>query len=87
MDAARELARQSQAIHFPSLQMGSCCARYAAKEAECRTLRKELHDLRTDAQLLQNKLSLAEITLGELRQPKHSSTDKVKNPPLAKPDA
>ena len=48
------------------------------KEAECRQLRKELHDSRTDARDLQNKLSSAEMTLGELRQPKHSTTDKTK---------
>ena len=37
----------------------------AAKEAECRELRKELHDLRSHAQVLQNKLALAELVLGD----------------------
>jgi predicted nuclease with TOPRIM domain len=59
--------------------------RLAAKEAECRELRKELHELRSEAQILQNKLALAELVLGELRQPKHSLTDKTEN--SASPDA
>jgi hypothetical protein len=54
--------------------------RLAAKEAECRELRKELHELRSQAQILQNKLSLSELLLGELREPKHSLTDKTENP-------
>ena len=33
----------------------------AVKEAECRQLRKELHDIRTYAQVLQNKLTVIEL--------------------------
>jgi hypothetical protein len=44
----------------------------AAKEAECRELRKELHELRSHAQILQNKLSMAELVLGE--RPKHTAS-------------
>jgi hypothetical protein len=46
--------------------------RLAAKEAECRELRKELHELRSHAQILQNKLALAELVLGELRRPNNT---------------
>jgi len=34
--------------------------RLAAKEAECRGLRKDLHECRSHAQVLQNKLAAAE---------------------------
>jgi predicted nuclease with TOPRIM domain len=68
-------------IEYTALQQ-----KLAAKEAECRELRKELHELRSHAQILQNKLALAELVLGELRRPKqHSLTDKTENP--ASPDA
>jgi hypothetical protein len=60
---------KEEAIAFAALQ-----DRLAIKEAECRQLRKELHDVRTHAQILQNKLAAAEITLDELRQPKYTST-------------
>jgi hypothetical protein len=38
----------------------------AAKEAECRELRKELHDIRSLAQILQNKLAVTELVLAKL---------------------
>jgi hypothetical protein len=44
---------KEEAIDFASLQDW-----LAAKEAECRELRKELHELRSHAQTLQNKLAL-----------------------------
>ena len=62
---------KQEAIDFAALQ-----DELASKEAQCRELRKELHDLRSQAQILQNKLALAEILLGELRQTKHTFTDK-----------
>jgi hypothetical protein len=71
---------EQETIDFAQLQ-----DRLAAKEAECRWLRKELHDVRTHAQTLQNKLSLAELVLGELRYSKSSLTDKPKI--QASPDA
>ena len=58
---------KEEAIDFAAIQ-----DRLAAKEAECRQLHKDLHDVRTHAQVLQNKLATAEIILGELRQPKLS---------------
>jgi len=47
--------------------------RLTDKEAECKELRKELHELRGQAQILRNRLALAELLLIELRQPKHSN--------------
>ncbi len=41
--------------------------RLAAKEAECRELRKELHEIRGYAQMLQNKLSVAELKYEDLQ--------------------
>jgi hypothetical protein len=64
-----------EAIEFAALH-----DQLAAKEAECRELRKELHELRSHAQILQNKLATAELILG----PKQHS-DKTKKP--ANPDA
>ena len=58
---------KEEAIEFAALQ-----DRLAAKEAECRQVHKQLHDVRTHAQTLQNKLAAAELMLGELRQPKLS---------------
>jgi predicted nucleic acid-binding Zn-ribbon protein len=66
---------EQETIDFAELQ-----DRLAAKEAECRRLRKELHDVRTHAQTLQNKLSLAELVLSDLRHSKSPTTDKPKNP-------
>ena len=67
---------------LPDIRRGSACGslaehpiqiyavvfhlRLAAKEAECRELHKELHDLRSHAQILQNKLALAELVLGRV---------------------
>ena len=66
---------EQEAIDFAVLQ-----DQLAANEAECRELRKELHELRSQAQILQNRLALAELLLGELKQPKHSLTDQPENP-------
>ena len=73
---------------LPDIRKGSACGslaehpiqiyavvfhlRLAAKEAECRELRKELHELRGQAQILQNQLSIAELLLSQLRQSKNS---------------
>jgi hypothetical protein len=40
--------------------------RLAVKEAECRQLRQELHEVRTHAQILQNKLTVIELKYEEL---------------------
>ena len=40
--------------------------RLAAKEAECRELRQQLHDIRSHAQILQNKLSVMELKYEDL---------------------
>jgi len=55
---------KEEAIEFAALH-----DQMAAKEAECRDLRKELHELRSHAQILQNKLSMAELVLGKSSQP------------------
>ena len=52
---------KQEAIDFAALQN-----RLAGKEAECRELRKELHDMRSHAQVLQNKLSVAELKYEDL---------------------
>jgi chromosome segregation ATPase len=39
----------------------------AAKESECRELQKQLHELRGQAQILQNKLAIAEMVYENLR--------------------
>jgi chromosome segregation ATPase len=67
-----------EAIEFAALH-----DQLAAKEAECKELRKELHELRSHAQILQNKLATAELVLGE--RPKQLSPPTTKNP--ASPDA
>jgi hypothetical protein len=54
---------QEEAIDFASVQ-----DHLAAKEAECRELRKELQELRSHAQMLQNKLALGELVLGKSGQ-------------------
>jgi hypothetical protein len=68
---------EQEAVDFAALH-----DRLAAKAAECRELRKELHELRSHAQILQNKLALAELVLGELRHPKQTpSPTKAKTHP------
>ena len=52
---------KEEAINFAALQ-----DRLAAKEAECRELRKELHDMRSHAQILQNKRSVMELKYEDL---------------------
>ena len=71
---------EQEAIELTALQQ-----KLAVKEAECKELHQQLHQVRGHAQLLQNKLALSELVLGELRRPKHSLTDKTENP--ASPDA
>ena len=39
----------------------------AAKETECRELHQELHRLRSEAQILQNKLSISELRCANLQ--------------------
>ena len=39
----------------------------AAKESQCRELQKQLHELRGQAQILQNKLAIAEMVYENLR--------------------
>jgi hypothetical protein len=48
-----------------TIELAALQNQLAAKEAECRELRKELHELRSHAQILQNKLALGELVLGE----------------------
>jgi hypothetical protein len=62
-----------EAIEFAALH-----DQLAAKEAECKELRKELHELRSHAQILQNKLATAELVLGE-RPKQLSPTDNQKS--------
>ena len=57
----RRAMTKQEAIDFAALQ-----DRLAAKEAECRELRKELHDIRSHAQILQNKLALTELKYEDL---------------------
>ena len=52
---------KKEAIDFAALQ-----DRLAAKEAECRQLLIELHYARTQAQLLQNKLTVMELKYEDL---------------------
>jgi hypothetical protein len=49
-------------IEFTALQQ-----KLAVKEAECKELHKQLHELRGHAQILQNKLAVAEIVGESLR--------------------
>jgi cell division protein FtsB len=56
---------KQEAIDFAALN-----DRLAAREAECRELRREVHELRGRAQILQNKLTRAEIVLGDRRSSK-----------------
>lgn len=53
-----------EAIEFAALH-----DRLAAKEAECRELRQELHELRGQAQILQNKLAMAELVCEQMDNP------------------
>ena len=53
---------KQETIDFTALQQ-----KLAAKEAECRELHKQLHELRGHAQILQNKFSVAEILCENLR--------------------
>jgi cell division protein FtsB len=50
-----------EAIDFAALRQ-----QLAAREAECKELRKELHELRGHAQILQNKLAVAELKYEDL---------------------
>ena len=52
---------EQEAINFATLH-----EQLAAKEAECKDLRKELHELRGQAQILQNKLAVAEFKYEDL---------------------
>ena len=53
---------EQETIDFTALQQ-----KLAAKEAECRELHKQLHELRGHAQILQNNLSVAEILCENLQ--------------------
>jgi hypothetical protein len=52
---------KQESIDFAALQ-----DRLAAEEAECRQLRKELHDIRSYAQVLQNKLAVVQLQYEDL---------------------
>ena len=52
---------KQEAIDFAALQ-----DQLSAKEAECRQLRKELHDIRSYAQVLQNKLAVVQLQYEDL---------------------
>ena len=47
---------KQEAIDFAALH-----DQLSAKEAECRQLRKELHDIRSYAQVLHNKLAVVQL--------------------------
>ncbi len=53
---------KQEAIDFAALQ-----DQLAAKESECRQLRKELHDVRSCAQVLQNKLAVVQLQYEDLQ--------------------
>jgi hypothetical protein len=53
---------EQEAIEFTALQQ-----KLAAKEAECKELHKQLHELRGSAQILQNRLSVAEMVCDNRR--------------------
>jgi|GEM_PF-3365119 hypothetical protein len=53
---------EQEAIEFTALQQ-----KLAVKEAECKELHRQLHEIRGHAQILQNKLALAEIVNESLR--------------------
>jgi hypothetical protein len=52
---------EQETTEFNTLQQ-----KLAAKEAECKELHKQLHELRGHAQILQNKLSVGEIVCQNL---------------------
>ena len=53
---------EEEATEFTALRQ-----KLATKEAECKELHKQLHEVRGHAQLLQNKLSLSELICQELQ--------------------
>jgi hypothetical protein len=53
---------EQEIIEYSALQQ-----KLAVKEAECKELHKQLHELRGHAQILQNKLAVAEIVGESLR--------------------
>jgi hypothetical protein len=53
---------EQEAIEFTTLQQ-----KLAAREAECKELHRQLHEVRGHAQILQNKLAVAEIVGESLR--------------------
>jgi hypothetical protein len=53
---------EQEIIEYSALQQ-----KLAVKEAECKELHKQLQELRDHAQILQNKLSVAEILCESLR--------------------
>jgi len=53
---------EQESIEFTAVQQ-----KLAAKEAECKELHKQLQALRGHAQILQNKLSVAEIMCENLQ--------------------
>jgi len=67
---------EQEAIEFTALQQ-----KLAAKEAECKELHRQLHEVRGHVQILQNKLAVAEIVGESLRAELAVASQQNRGPP------